>query len=191
MLSALFSLSADGRREAMARMVRDYLAGPGRPTMFDGFARREDDFPFVLGARRRFRKRWFAEVDAIVAERRAAPRSEGRNDLLALLLAARDPETGEPLSDAEIRDQSATMLLAGFETTSRLLFWAAYLLCLDPAEQARLRAEVTAFPPERVATLDHIQHWPRLRNVLLEAMRLYPPVPLIMRQATGPDIVCG
>lgn len=190
-LSALFSLPADGRREAMARMVRDYLAGPGRPTMFDGFARREDDFPFVLGARRRFRKRWFAEVDAIVAERRAAPRSEGRNDLLALLLAARDPETGAPLSDAEIRDQSATMLLAGFETTSRLLFWAGYLLCLDPAEQARLRAEVTAFPPDRATTLDDIQRWPRLRNVLLEAMRLYPPVPLIMRQATGPDVVCG
>lgn len=190
-LSALFSLPADGRREDMARMVRDYLGGPGRPTMFDGFARREDDFPFVLGARRRFRKRWFAEVDAIVAERRAAPPREDRNDLLALLLATRDPETGEPLSDAEIRDQSATMLLAGFETTSRLLFWAGYLLCLDPAEQARLRQEIAAFPPDRAAKLDDIQHWPRLRQVLLETMRLYPPVPLIMRQATGPDVVCG
>lgn len=190
-LSALFSLPADGRREGLARRVRDYLAGPGRPTLFDGFARTEDAFPFVLGARRRFRKRWFAEVDAIVAERRAAPPRDDQNDLLALLLAARDPETGEPLSDAEIRDQSATMLLAGFETTSRLLFWAGYLLCLDPAEQARLRKEIAVFPPERVAALDDIQHWPRLRQVLLEAMRLYPPVPLIIREATGPDVVCG
>ncbi len=190
-LSALFSLPADARRANMARMVRDYLDGAGRPTMFDGFARTENDFPFVLGARRRFNRRWFGEVDAIVAERRAAPPREDRNDLLALLLAARDPETGEPLSDAEIRDQSATMLLAGFETTSRLLFWAAYLLCLDPAEQARLRQEVAAFTPERVAALDDIQHWPRLRNVLLEAMRLYPPVTLVMRQAVGPDVVCG
>ena len=188
-LRALFSLSVDGRAD-LAKRVRDYLAGPGRPTVFDGFARTEDAFGFALGARRRFQKTWFADVDRIVADRRAAPAREGHRDLLDLLLAARDPETGAPLSDAEIRDQCATMLLAGFETTSRLLFWTTYLLCLDPAEQTRLRAEVAAFSPDRVATLEDIQHWPRLRQVLLEAMRLYPPVTLVIRQAVGPDVVC-
>lgn len=189
-LRALFSLSVDGHAELAGR-VRDYLAGPGRPTVFDGFARTEDDFGFALGARRRFQKAWFADVDRIVADRRAAPAHKGHRDLLDLLLAARDPETGAPLSDAEIRDQCATMLLAGFETTSRLLFWTSYLLCLDPAEQARLRAEVAGFTPDGVARLEDIQHWPRLRQALLEAMRLYPPVTLIIREAIGPDVVCG
>lgn len=189
-LRALFSLSVDGRRE-LAQRVRDYLAGPGRPTIFDGYARTEDDFGFALGPRRRFQRAWFAEVDRIVADRKAAAAHDGHRDLLDLLLAARDPETGEPLSDAEIRDQCATMLLAGFETTSRLLFWSSYLLALDTAEQARLRQEAAAYDPSRVTTLDDIQHWPRLRQVLLEAMRLYPPVTLIIRQALGPDVVCG
>lgn len=189
-LRALFSLSVDGRRE-LAQRVRDYLAGPGRPTIFDGYARTEDDFGFALGARRRFQRAWFAEVDRIVADRRAAGEREGHGDLLDLLLAARDPETGQPLSDAEVRDQCATMLLAGFETTSRVLFWTSYLLALDGAEQTRLRQEAAAFDPARVTTLDDIQHWPRLRQALLEAMRLYPPVTLIIRQALGPDTVCG
>jgi len=189
-LRALFSLSVEGRRE-LAQRVRDYLAGPGRPALFDGYARTEDDFGFALGARRRFQRVWFAEVDRIVADRRAAGERDGHNDLLDRLLAVRDPETGEPLSDAEIRDQCATLLLAGFETTSRLLFWSSYLLALDGAEQTRLRQEVAAFDPSRVTTLDDIQHWPRLRQVLLEAMRLYPPVTLVIRQALGPDTVCG
>lgn len=189
-LRALFSLSVEGRGE-LAKRVRDYLAGPGRPTIFDGYARTEDDFGFALGARRKFQRIWFAEVDRIVADRRTLGDRDGHRDLLDLLLAARDPETGQPLSDAEVRDQCATMLLAGFETTSRLLFWSSYLLALDTAEQTRLRQEVAAFDPARVTTLDDIQHWPRLRQVLLEAMRLYPPVTLLIRQALGPDEVCG
>lgn len=189
-LRALFSLSVEGRGELAGR-VRDYLAGPGRPTIFDGYARTEDDFGFALGARRRFQRAWFGEVDRIVADRKAAPAREGHRDLLDLLLAARDPETGEPLSDAEIRDQCATLLLAGFETTSRVLFWSTYLLALDGAEQTRLRQEIAVFDPSNVATLDDIQHWPRLRQVLLEAMRLYPPVTLVIREALGPDTVCG
>ena len=48
-----------------------------------------------------------------------------------------------------------------------------------------------SFDPSRVTRLDDIQHWPRLRQVLLEAMRLYPPVTLVIRQALGPDVVCG
>jgi cytochrome P450 len=70
------------------------------------------------------------------------------------------------------------IIFGGYETRARLLFWASYLLTPDHGEQARLRAEVAAFPPERVATLDDVGHWPRQRQVLLEALRLYPPVPI-------------
>jgi cytochrome P450 len=83
------------------------------------------------------------------------------------------------------------MILAGSETTARLLFWTSYLLTLDHNEQARLRAEVAAFPPERVTTLDDLGHWPRLRLVLLEALRLYPPLPLLVREPVEDDVIMG
>ncbi|ATQ41811.1 cytochrome P450 [Caulobacter mirabilis] len=188
-LRALFSLPVDESRTGLAAIVRDYLAGPGRPNLFDGFARAEDDFGFALARRRTFRRHWFKAVDSIIAARKAAPAGATHGDLLDLLLAVRDPETGAPLSDVEIRDQCATMLLAGFETTSRLLFWCSYLLTLDPTEQARLRQEVTAFPPEKVASLEDLQHWPRLKQALCETLRLYPPVPVMLRRALGPDTI--
>jgi cytochrome P450 len=190
-LRALFSLPDSRQRSGLARMVRSYLAGPGRPSILDGFARSEAAFSFALGGRRRFQTVWRAAVDNVVAERRRTPAAEHGRDLLDLLLAARDPETSEGLSDAEVRDQCATMLVAGSETTARLLFWAAYLLTLDPAEQTRLRAEITACPPERVTSLDDLLNWPRLRQTLLEALRLYPPVAHITREAVADDVVAG
>jgi len=107
------------------------------------------------------------------------------------LLSIRDAETGKTLSDAEIRDQCATMIAAGSETTARLMFWATYLLAMEPEEQASVRKEIAAFPPERISGLDDFQNWQRLRNVLLEALRLYPPLPHIVRHAIGPDDICG
>ncbi len=190
-LRALFSLPADESRSGLAGIVREYLKGPGRPQLFDGLAQRENDFGFVLGPRRRFQQRWFAAVDEVIAARKAQPAGGDHRDLLDLLLAARDPETGEPLEAAEVRDQCATLLLAGFETTSRLLFWSSYLLALDGAEQTRLRKEIAAAPPATVGKLEDLQQWPRLRQVLCEAMRLYPPVPLLMREAMGEDEVGG
>ena len=83
------------------------------------------------------------------------------------------------------------MIVAGYETTARLLFWATYLLTLDVAEQDRLRAELAAFPPERVSNLDDLLNWPRLRHVLFEALRLYPPAAYISREATADDVVAG
>jgi cytochrome P450 len=83
------------------------------------------------------------------------------------------------------------MLAAGFETTSRLLFWAAYLLALDPVTQERVRAEALAFPAERVASLDDLKAWPLLRSVLFETLRLYPAAPLIARSAVEADEVLG
>lgn len=189
-LRALFSLPETAQRERIAAMVRSYFAGPGRPTILDGFAPTEQSFPLLLGRRRRFQHAWSAAVAEVIASRRSAPTARS-GDLLDLLLAARDPETGETLSDGEVRDQCGTMLVAGYETTARLLFWTAYLLTLDTAEQARLRAEVRAYPPERVARLEDLDHWPRLRRTLLESLRLYPPVAHIAREAIADDVIAG
>lgn len=188
-LRALFSMPDRAERDRVGDLVRQYVTGPGRPQIFDAFARSETSFAFTLGKRRAFQQRWFAAVDAIVTARRDAVQAAAQQDLLDLLLAVRDPETGASLAADEVRDQCATMIFAGYETTARLLFWASYLLTLDQAEQARLRAEVAAFPPERVTTLDDLGHWPRLRRVLLEALRLYPPVPILVREPIEDDVI--
>ncbi len=190
-LRALFSMPESGDRETLRNMARDYIEGPGRPTLIDGFSKSENSFAFANGRRARFQKRWSAAIDEIISRRKASPTRTGHRDLLDLLLSLRDAETGEPLSDAEIRDQCATMFFAGSETTARLMFWASYLLAMDPEEQASVREEIAAFPPERINNLDDLQNWRRLRNVLLEALRLYPPVPQIVRVANGPDDICG
>ena len=190
-LRALFSMPDRAERNRVGDLVRQYVTGPGRPQIFDAFAKSETSFAFALGKRRAFQQRWFSAVDAIVSARRDAPRDAVHQDLLDLLIAVRDPETGASLAADEVRDQCATMIFAGYETTARLLFWASYLLTLDQAEQARLRAEVAAFPPERVATLDDLGHWPRLRRVLLETLRLCPPVPILVREPIEDDVIMG
>src|SRR4051812_7029053 len=162
-LRALFSLPDSVERARITAMVRYYLAGPGRPNLFDAFAPTTESFAFALRSRRRFQKEWSATIDAIVSARRERPGTATSADLLDLLLAARDSETGQALSQLEVRDQCSTMIVAGYETTARLLFWASYLLTLDLAEQDRLRVELVAFPPERASNLDDLLNWPRLR----------------------------
>jgi cytochrome P450 len=116
----------------------------------------------------------------LIRRRRAASR-DGRNDLLALLLEARDDSGG--LSDLEIRDEAMTLYLAGHETTALALAWSCHLLSLHLAEQECLADEVREVlggQPPGVADL------PRLRRtewVVLEALRLYPPAYAFGREA--------
>jgi len=189
-LRALFSLPDDPRRDAMTRLIRHFVAGPGRPNVLDALSNDESQFGFAAGGRRKARQVWFSLVDSIIADRQSRPSASADEDMLGLMMAARD-ESGQPLSSIEIRDQSATMLVAGFETTARLLFWAIYLLALDPDEQKRLQQEIDSCPPDRMATMQDLAAWPRLRSVLLEALRLYPPVSLILRQPINAVTVLG
>jgi cytochrome P450 len=188
-LRALFSMPDNAARDRLSRLVRDYIEGPGRPNLLDGFATTDNAFAFANGRRDRFQRAWFTAIDDIIAERRAAPSRADHRDLLDLMLDLKDAETGDGLAATEIRDQSATMIFAGSETTARLMFWAAYLLTQDLDEQARVRTEIDAFPAERVAGIDDLHHWPRLRNVLLEALRLYPPIAHLVRDAVAADMI--
>ena len=137
-------------------------------------------------ARARFRKRWTKFVAMLMAERRAAGKNENAplRDLFDLMDAARDPETGQAFTDEQLGDEVATMILAGHETTGTALFWALYLLALDPATQEDVAAEVRDAGADGALDLDRLKF---TRAVLDETMRLYPPAFLIARAAAGPD----
>lgn len=139
-------------------------------------------------ARRSFRKRWTAFVAMLMAERRAAGKAEDAppRDLFDLMGAARDPETGAAFTDTQLADEVATMILAGHETTATALFWALYLLALDPANQDRLAREAAAAP-----ATDDLERLPFTRATVQETMRLYPPAFVIARAALGADQIAG
>jgi unspecific monooxygenase len=98
--------------------------------------------------------------------------------------AARDPETGQAFTDEQLGDEVATMILAGHETTGTALFWALYLLALDPATQEEVAEEVHAIGAGGTPELERLKF---TRAVLDETMRLYPPAFLIARAAAGRD----
>ncbi|MGH3657756.1 MAG: cytochrome P450, partial [Micromonosporaceae bacterium] len=139
-------------------------------------------------AARRARREEYAIVDRIMA--RSA--DEGRDDLLTRLRAARDPETGEPLSEQEVADQILVFLMAGHETTAGALTSALHLIGRHPDEQEKVAAEVAQVLAGRTApSPEDFPSLVRTRAVLLEAMRLYPPVYLTERMTTEPVVLGG
>jgi len=130
-----------------------------------------------------------ALVCTVIASRRS--RDEPGNDLLGMLMAARDEETGEVMSAQQLRDEVMTFLLAGHETTAVALAWTWYLLARHPEIAEGARAEVLAALGDRAPTLDDLPRIPLARMVVEEAMRLYPPVWGIGRQAIAADHIGG
>jgi cytochrome P450 len=128
-------------------------------------------------------------VYGLIAERR---RGQGNpDDLLSLLMAARDEETGEGLSDKELRDQAITIIGAGYETTTQALAWTWYLLAKHPEIENRLRAEVSDVLGGRTPAFEDL---PKLKYTLMvfqEAMRLYPPLWMMSRAAINADEIGG
>jgi len=127
-------------------------------------------------------------VGRLVA-RRMAETNPG-SDLLGRLTAARDAATGLPLSEALLVDNLATFLVAGHETTAKALTWALYLLTRVPEWQDRIRDEVASVAGQRPIAAADIESLTITTQVLKEAMRLYPPAPVLSRLATA-DVQLG
>ncbi len=139
--------------------------------------------------RRRFRKRWTSFISRLIEERRRHKSSDGAaRDLFDLMVEARDPETGEAFNDVQLGDQVSTMILAGHETTATALFWALYLLALDPATQDEVAREALGVAASGDFAVEKLKF---TRAVLDETMRLYPPAFLIARAAAAPDVISG
>jgi cytochrome P450 len=183
----MFSFGMIRHGRALRDFVIEYGTRLARPQFLDLVLPLRWPTPQDI-SRRFFRKRWTRFVALLIAERRAAGKSEGAppRDLFDLMVAARDPETGEAFSDSQLGDQVATMILAGHETTATALFWSLYLLALDPTTQEELAAEAGA-----AGGGQDIEKLTFTRAVIDETMRLYPPVFLIARAAGGPDRIAG
>ncbi len=143
-------------------------------------------------ANRRFqraKKLLDATVQKIITERRAHGRDEG--DLLSMLMSITDQSGEERMTDAQLRDEVMTLFLAGHETIATSMSWTFLLLSQHPDVLSRVRQEVAAVAgdgPIRFADLPQLEYtgW-----VVNEAMRVYPPVWIIERQALQDDVIGG
>lgn len=131
-------------------------------------------------------------VRGIIARRRTASENgEEPGDLLALLLHARDADTGEGMPDDQVRDEVMTLLLAGHETTANLLAWTWHLLAQHPAAERRLHGELDAVLAGAAPSVDQFAALPYTRMVLDEVLRLYPPAWAVTRNAIAADTLAG
>jgi cytochrome P450 len=121
--------------------------------------------------------------------RRAEPGE--KNDLLSLLLRARAEDDGARMTDRQVRDEAMTLFLAGHETTALALSWTWYLLARHPDAAEKLRAEVDCVIGERPPTADDLPSLSFTEKIVLESMRLRPPVYIMGREVTADCTIGG
>lgn len=198
MVTATFEVIADVTfssgegfdRDAVHRAIEQYVGQTAKVSVLDilgapGWVPRPHRM--VTGAAMRQTKRL---ADRAIETRRAeGPRLPP--DLLDLLMAGEDPESGRRMSTDELRDNLLTFIVAGHETTALTLSWALYLCAFDPAVQADAREEAQAVLGQRAATVADLAALPLTRRIVDEALRLYPPAAFLSRTAQAPDALCG
>ncbi len=182
---SMFSLETRQYGAAMRAMLTEYTPY-ARPTLLDMMLPTSIVTLRDLG-RRRFQRRWMALIDSIMVTRVAVRATDTPRDLFDLLRAARDPDTGAAFSHDELRDQVATMILAGHETTAVTLFWALTLLAAAPDAQDGIAVEGEGLDLSAEHATEALDHLPITRAVVSETLRLYPPAFVIVRQALAAD----
>lgn len=128
-------------------------------------------------------------VYGIIREHRA--RGEDSGDLISMLIAARDEETGEAMTDDQLRDEVMTAIIAGHETTAAALSWSWYLLSKGPDVRRRLENEAKDVLGDGYANFEAYQQLGYAQAVFKETLRLYPPAWLIARRANAADQIGG
>lgn len=124
-------------------------------------------------------------INTIIAERRQSGRRG--NDLLSMLLEAKDADTGETMSDRQLRDEIATIFIAGHETTANALSWTLYALAKNPEVEEKLLAEIDG-AGSAIADPGGL---PYARLVVRESLRLYPPAWIVGRDPIAEDEIAG
>ena len=146
----------------------------------------ERPFHGIMGLNRKFDrlKREFDEQILSLIEGRRTLIGEKPNDLLTMLLEAQDDETGEGMSDLQLRDEAITIYMAGHETSSNALSWTLYLLSQHPEYVQKIQEEEKEVLNGRIPGIADINRLTFTKQVLEEGMRLYPPAYVVSRQAT-------
>lgn len=124
-----------------------------------------------------------------IEERRKS--NESKNDFLSLLMNVKDEETGERMSDTQLRDELMTIVLAGHETTANALSWMFATLSRYPMWQVAVKRELDEVIGPREVQVADAMNLPVMRRVFDETLRLYPPAWSIGRSVTADDEVCG
>jgi cytochrome P450 len=117
-------------------------------------------------------------------EEQASGGGTEHKDILASLLKARDPVSGEQFTRKDLVDQISVLFLAGHETSASVLAWALYLIAMRPDIQDRLHAEAVAAFGDREPEFSDMRKLRLARDVFRETLRLYPPVSFMSRDAT-------
>jgi cytochrome P450 len=186
---ALFSMPIGPFGTRLRQRIIRYGVRHSAPGFLDFFLPTSVPSPQDLG-RRWFQWRWMREIDRLVAARAARASPSGASDLFDLLRDHR-PISGDPFSQRELRDQVATLTVAGHATTAVALFWSFYLLALSPQWQARVAAEAAAHDLGAEFAADALPSLGVARAIVQEALRLYPPAFIIVRQALASDRLAG
>ncbi|MGB1010410.1 MAG: cytochrome P450 [Thiolinea sp.] len=139
-----------------------------------------------MGAARKAAQTIHRIVDNII-EKASKEREEGT--LLADLLAANESSKGETISLEGIRNELIVLFMAGHETTANALSWVWYLLSQSPEVEAKLHAELAQVLNGRLPAYDDYSQLTYTRAIFEETMRLYPPVPVLSREATADDVI--
>ena len=128
-------------------------------------------------------------VAQLIAQRRAT--EEEHVDYVAMLMNARDKETGAPMGERELIDEIMTLVVAGHETTASGLNWTWYLLSQHPQVESRLHAEIDAAADEPAPSLTQMEELRYTRQVIDESLRLYPPGWVLSRRTIEADVLGG
>jgi cytochrome P450 len=137
-----------------------------------------------------YKFRQLAKLVGALATRRRAEETE-HFDFLQMLMDARDKETGAAMSERELIDEAMTLIVAGHETTASGLNWTWYLLSQNPDAEKRLHAEIDAVAAKSAPALAEMEALTYTKNVVDEALRLYPPGWLLSRRNIAADTLCG
>ena len=181
---SMFSLETREYGAAMRRMLTEFGEHLARPRLLDMLL--PPSVPTLRDWRRaRFSKRWMRLIETMMHRRSGALTPDDTpRDLFDLLTAARDPETGAGFSPSELRDQVATLILAGHETTAVTLFWACMLLARAEGIQDWMAEELRGVD----LTEDGVQHkLIRTRAVVNETLRLFPAAFVLVRESILAD----
>ncbi|WP_370400142.1 cytochrome P450 [Sulfitobacter sp. JB4-11] len=177
-------------RESVHKAIDHYIAEAGKISLFDVLG-----FPdWVPRAGRVMSAAALGDMKKMAdqaIEARAAREPQGVPDLLDLLLDGHDPKTRRKMNTSELRDNLLTFIVAGHETTALTLAWAMYLVAFDPDVQDRARAEAQQVLQGRACTGADVARLPFIRQIIDEALRMYPAAGIISRTAQRKDTLCG